>query len=157
VEEFRALVDELTADDDVIGLILGGSRGRGVYVREESDWDLYVVLRDGALLDEYAARYPSQHGDRIEVLLRSPRGLENEPAWNRYTFCHLEPLLDRSDGWLTETLRTLTTVDIAAAAEPLDAYVNQYYRAVKGTDEAGRLLDAAESVWWFLEFAPAGG
>jgi predicted nucleotidyltransferase len=152
VGDYHALVEEFTADQNVIGLILGGSRGRGLYIREDSDWDLYVVLRDGALLDEYAARYPSQHGDRIEVLLRSPRGLDNEPTWNRYTFCHLEPLLDRSEGWLAETLRRLTTVDPATAGEPLDAYVNQYYRAVKGTDETGRLLDAAESVWWFLEF-----
>jgi predicted nucleotidyltransferase len=152
VAEFSALVDELTADDDVIGLILAGSRGRGMYVREESDWDLYVVLRDGASLDEYAARYLSQHGDRIEVLLRSRRGLEGEPAWNRYTFCHVEPLLDRSDGWLDETLRALTTVDPATAGEPLDGYVNLYYRSLKGTDEAGRRLDAAESVSWFLEF-----
>jgi len=152
VAEFSALVDELTADDDVIGLILAGSRGRGVYVRDESDWDLYVVLRDGASLDDYAARYPSQHGDRIEVLLRSRRGLEGEPAWNRYTFCHVEPLLDRSGGWLDETLRALTTVDPGTAAEPLDGYVNLYYRSLKGTDEAGCRLDAAESVAWFLEF-----
>jgi predicted nucleotidyltransferase len=152
VAEFSALVDELTADDGVIGLILAGSRGRGVYVRDESDWDLYVVLRDGTSLDEYAARYPSKHGDLIEVLLRSCRGLEAEPAWNRYTFCHVEPLLDRSEGWLDETLRALTTVEPATAGDPLDGYVNLYYRSLKGTDEGGRRLDAAESVSWFLEF-----
>ncbi|MHB8468621.1 MAG: hypothetical protein ACYDCH_02535 [Gaiellaceae bacterium] len=70
----------------------------------------------------------------------------------RYTFCHVEPLLDRSGGWLGATLRTLTTVDPATAGEPLDGYVNAYYRSLKGTDPAGRLLDAAESVRWFLEF-----
>ena len=101
--EFSTLVDELSADDNVAGLILGGSRGRGVYVREESDWDLYVVLHDSADLAEYATRFPSRHGDRVEVILRSRSGLEGEPAWNRYTFCHVEPLLDRSDGWLTDT------------------------------------------------------
>jgi predicted nucleotidyltransferase len=150
--EFSALVDELTADDNVAGLILGGSRGRGVYVREESDWDLYVVLQDGAVLDEYAARYPSRHGDDVEVILRSRRGLANEPAWNRYTFCHVEPLLDRSGGWLADALQALTSVDPTTAGEPLDGYVNLAYRSLKGTDETGRLLDAAESVWWFLEF-----
>ena len=150
--EFSTLVDELSADDNVAGLILGGSRGRGVYVREESDWDLYVVLHDSADLAEYATRFPSRHGDRVEVILRSRSGLAGEPAWNRYTFCHVEPLLDRSDGWLTDTLRALTTVDPASAAEPLDGYINLYVRALKGTDESGRMFDAAESVWWFLEF-----
>lgn len=152
MDEFTALVDELTADDAVAGLILGGSRGRDAYVREDSDWDLYVVLHDGATVDDYAARYPSKHGDRVEVLLRSRAALADEPAWNRYTFCHVEPLLDRSGGWLGETLRTLTTVDPASAAEPLDNYVNLYYRSLKGTDLTGRRLDAAESVAWFLEF-----
>jgi hypothetical protein len=136
----------------VIGLLLGGSRGRGAFVRDDSDWDLYVVLRDASLLDEYAGRYPSRHGDAIEVLLRSLRGLESEPAWNRYTFCHLEPLLDRSDGQLATTLAALTSVDPGTAAEPLDGYVNLYYRALKGTDPLGRRFDAAESVSWFLDF-----
>src|ERR1035437_7649311 len=136
VAEFSTLVDELSADDNVAGLILGGSRGRGVYVREESDWDLYVVLHDSADLAEYATRFPSRHGDRVEVILRSRSGLAGEPAWNRYTFCHVEPLLDRSDGWLTDTLRALTTVDPASAAEPLDGYINLYVRALKGTDES---------------------
>jgi hypothetical protein len=136
----------------VIGLLLGGSRGRGAFVRPDSDWDLYVVLRDASLLDEYAERYPSQHGDAIEVILRSPRGLENEPTWNRYTFCHLAPLLDRSDGWLAATLESLTTVNPETAAELLDGYVNLYYRSLKGSDPLGQRLDAAESVSWFLEF-----
>jgi hypothetical protein len=53
VVELSSLVDELTTDDNVAGLILCGSRGRGVYVREESDWDLYVVLDDSVALDDY--------------------------------------------------------------------------------------------------------
>jgi predicted nucleotidyltransferase len=96
MHEFTSLVDELTADESVAGLVLGGSRGRDTYVRGDSDWDLYVVLHDGASVDDYAARYPSKHGDRVEVLLRSRDTLADEPASNRYTFCHVEPLLDRS-------------------------------------------------------------
>jgi len=136
----------------MVGLILAGSRGRGALVRDDSDWDLYVVLRDGALLNEYAERYTTRHGDPIEVILRSPEGLANEPGWNRYTFCHVEPLLDRSGGWLAETLRAITTADSATAGELLDGYVNSYYRSMKGTDELGRLFDAAESVSRFLDF-----
>lgn len=150
--DFDALVAELTADDNVAGLILAGSRGRGALVREDSDWDIYVVLREHALLDEYATRYSTRHGDPIEVILRTPEGLANEPTWNRYTFCHVEPMLDRSAGWLGETLTSITTVDPAAAGEPLDGYVNSYYRSLKGVDEVGRLFDAAESIAHFLDF-----
>ena len=121
-------------------------------MRDDSDWDLYVFLQERALLDEYVARYPTRHGDPIEVILRSRVGLANEPAWNRYTFCHVEPLLDRSGGWLGETLASITTVDPKTAGEPLDGYVNSYYRSLKGTEELGRLFDAAESVSHFLDF-----
>ena len=142
----------MSADENVVGLLLAGSRGRGALVRDESDYDLYVFLRDRALLEEYAARYPTRHGDPIEVILRSREGLAREPAWNRYTFCHVEPLLDRSGGWLRETLTAITTVDPATAGELLDGYVNSYYRSLKGTEELGRLFDAAESVSHFLDF-----
>jgi hypothetical protein len=149
VADFDALVDELSADPNVAGLLLAGSRGRAALVRDDSDWDLYVFLTEGVSLDEYAERYPSAHGDAVEVILRSRRGIENEPAWNRHTFCHIASLLDRSGGWLAEALRAITRVDPATAAAPLDAYVNSYYRWLK----AGSHFDAAESVAWFLEFA----
>jgi hypothetical protein len=154
-EPFDRLVAALEADPLVVGLVLGGSRGKGALVDDRSDHDLYVVLEEGADLDVYADRYPSRHGDAIEVLLLSRRGLEQMPAWNRYTFCHVEPLLDRSGGWLTETLRALSTVDPTSAAEPLDAYVNSLVRSLRNGERGlatAALLDAAESVSWFLEF-----
>jgi hypothetical protein len=150
---FDELVAELELDPLVVGLVLGGSRGKGALVDERSDHDLYVVLGAGADLAAYAGRYTSQHGDPVEVLLLSRRGLEQMPAW--YTFCHVDPLLDRSGGWLAETLRRLSTVDLASAAEPLDAYVNSLYRSLRNAERGlatAALLDAAESVPSFLEF-----
>ena len=152
VPDFEALVSELSADENVVGLLLAGSRGRGALVRDESDYDLYVFLRERSLLEAYAARYPTRHGDSIEVILRSREGFAKEPSWNRYTFCHVEPLFDRSSGWLGETLTAITTVDTTVAGELLDGYINSYYRSLKGTDELGKLFDAAESVSHFLDF-----
>jgi hypothetical protein len=152
---FDELVAELEADPLVVGLVLGGSRGKGALVDERSDHDLYVVLDDDEDLDAYAERYPSRHGEPVEVMLLSRRGLEGMPAWNRYTFCHVEPLLDRSGGWLPDVLRALSTVDAATAAEPLDAYVNSVYRSLRNAERrllTASLLDAGESVPWFLEF-----
>jgi hypothetical protein len=152
---FDEFLGEVETDPLVVGLVLGGSRGKGALVDDRSDHDLYVVLDDGADLDAYAERYPTRHGDPAEVMLLSRSGLERIPAWNRYTFCHVEPLLDRSDGWLLDALRALSTVDPATAAEPLDAYVNALYRSLRNGERGlatAALLDAAQSVPWFLEF-----
>ena len=46
---YAELVERARADEDVLGLILTGSRGRGFRVRPDSDWDVRLVLRDGAL------------------------------------------------------------------------------------------------------------
>lgn len=61
--EFAALVDQARGDPNILGLLLTGSRGLGGYVTPESDYDAYLILREADLLDEYAGRFPSTHGD----------------------------------------------------------------------------------------------
>jgi hypothetical protein len=68
-----------------------------------------------------------------------------------------ESLMDSGlTGEVAEALRRATTIDPATAAEPLDAYVNSYYRSAKNARlglELAALLDAQESVSQFLQFA----
>ena len=40
-----ALLDEAKQDDNVIGVVVFGSRGKGAFVTEASDWDVFVVVR----------------------------------------------------------------------------------------------------------------
>ncbi len=66
----------------------------------------------------------------------------------------LEPQLDKT-GEVAEALRVATTVDPATAGEPLDGYVNMLYRSLKNARvglELATLLDAQESIPWFLQF-----
>jgi hypothetical protein len=153
------LLGEAEADPDVVGVVLGGSRGKGALVTEHSDHDVYVIVRDEAALARWAERHPSRHGDPIEVILMTVERFRDHAvpgsptAWNAYTFAHVTPLVDRDQ--IADLVRSKGRVDPASAAEPLDAYVNSYYRSAKNARD-GLLfearLDAVESVPFFLEF-----
>ena len=113
---------------------------------EASDLDAIVVVR------ELQGRYPSGHGSPVEVV--EVTDLRMLPDWLRPAVLWVEPLLD-TDGVVAAQLREITTVDPATAGEPLDGYVNQLYRSLKNArvgEELGSLLDAQESIPWFLQF-----
>jgi predicted nucleotidyltransferase len=146
------LSDELIAgaraDRNVVGVVHSGSRGRGFYVTEQSDWDYFVVVR------ELRGEYPSEHGDRIEYSEITLERLADPPAWARPALLSVDLLLDKT-GEVAAALSTATTVDPATAGEPLDGYINMYYRSAKNARvglELGSLLDAQESIPWLLQF-----
>ena len=157
--DFESLLGEAEADPDVLGVVLGGSRGKGELVTEHSDHDVYVILRDEAAYERWSAAHPLRHGDPVEVITMSlerfrDHALPGSPsAWNAYTFAHVTPLVDR--GGIAELLAEKGRVDPATAGEPLDDYVNYYYRSAKSARDGRPFearLDAAESVPSFLEF-----
>ena len=143
-----ALLEEARGDDNVVGVVLFGSRGRGAFVTEQSDWDVFVVVR------EHRGERPFVHGARLETVEVTVDELRSPPAWNRYALAWLEPQLDKT-GEVAAAMLDAVRVDPATAGEPLDGYVNLYYRSAKNA-RAGlalaSLLDAQESVGWFLEF-----
>lgn len=148
---FDAVLRDAKADPEVIGVVLGGSRGKGALVTERSDIDVYVIVRDAEARVRWARAYPTRHGDPVEV---SVVGIAGFRAYGPdYAVAHATPLLDR--GGIAELLAAKGRVDPASAAEPLDAYINAYYRSAKnardGLGVAAR-LDAAESIPYFLEF-----
>jgi hypothetical protein len=154
--ELRALARR---DPNVVGLFLGGSRGKGL-VTEHSDYDVYMIV--SRRVGEYRRRFPLRHGDNPEVIVLSLAEFRRHAAvgsaseWNRYTFAHvvaeldktgeIQTLLDEKGALPREEARKI-------AAEALDDYMNYYYRAAKSFrdgNEVGARLDAAESVPSFL-------
>jgi hypothetical protein len=146
-------------DPNVIGLFLGGSRGKKV-ATDHSDYDVYLIV--SKKVGEYRRKFPLRHGEDPEIIVfslaefRRHAAVGSETEWNRYTFAHVVPELDRT-GEIQELLdekASLAKDDARRiAAEALDAYINQYYRSAKnfrdGDPFAGR-LDALESVPYFL-------
>jgi predicted nucleotidyltransferase len=154
--ELRALARR---DPNVVGLFLGGSRGKGL-ATERSDYDVYLIV--DRKVGEYRRRFPLRHGDDPEVIVmslaefRRHAAVGSELEWNRYTFAHVTAEIDKTGEIqaLLEEKGTLPREDARRiAAEALDDYINYYYRSAKSFrdgNELGGRLDAAESVPSFL-------
>jgi hypothetical protein len=143
-----ALLAEARDDDNVVGIVVFGSRGKGAFVTDASDWDVFVVV------GEHRNERPFVHGAKLETVEVTLDELRNQPAWNRYSLTWLEPQLDKT-GDVAAALHDAVRVDPQSAAEPLDGYVNMLYRSLKNARvglELASLLDAQESIPWFLEF-----
>ena len=158
MSEYAELVERARSDDDVVGLVLTGSRGRSFRVRPDSDHDVRLVLREGAL-----DTYSTPHGSAVEVfaLMRSAferTGLPGSGSeWDRYSYVSCELVLDKLDGEIGRLLEAKARLSEAEArtlaAAALDDYVNSYYRSARNHQNEllfEARLDAAESVASFL-------
>ncbi len=80
---YEVLVRRTQSEDNVLGLILAGSRGAGIFVTDRSDFDAYVILRSPH------AGWKAGHGEPVEVWPMTidefrRHALVGEPdAWNR--------------------------------------------------------------------------
>ena len=155
------LVAEAEADPDLVGVLLGGSPGRGPLVTDHSPLAVSSGAADGEARERWASKHPLRHGDPIEVIsitldfLRGRPAPRTPEAYDAYALAHVSVLVDKLDGELATLLEARERVDPASASEPLDDLVNYLYRARKsaraGRDGAAR-LDAAEAVGPLLEF-----
>ena len=141
------LLAEAREDENVIGVVVHGSRGRGLHVHDGSDWDVIVVVR------ERTGRYDSEErGSELEA--SEVTSLADLPRWMLPAVTWTTPALDKT-GAVAAELAEVTKVDPATAAEPLDDYVNSYYRSAKNARaglELAALLDAQESIPHYLDF-----
>jgi predicted nucleotidyltransferase len=136
------------SDGNVVGVAVFGSRAHGLHLHGRSDWDVLVAVR------ELAGDYSSERGEEVEIAQLSLARVADPPDWFRPALLHADVRLDKT-GELADALRRATTVDAATAGEPLDGYINMYYRSAKNTRAGLRLaalLDAQESIPWYLRF-----
>lgn len=154
------LVDELSGDANVVGLVLTGSAARAGMATPRSDLDVYVVLR---------APDPGRRTSRsaavdlpvctLDDLRTVPAPLNPDPDgwWERYSFAHVRLLLDRTDGELARLVDAWATLSGSESKQVLetylDGYVNYVYRSLTSHRDGRSLearLDAAESLPWLL-------
>jgi hypothetical protein len=160
--DYDRLLTDAEADEDVLGLVLTGSRGRGVFARPDSDWDVRLIVRDEQLA-EGDERFGTPHGSTVEVAVYSLAGFEDAGAlgstseWDRYSYAHAEVVIDKLAGRIAELVVEKGTLPPPAAFEiaerELGAYINSYYRSAKNLHNGLLVeahLDAAESISPFL-------
>lgn len=161
------VLERVSRHDAVVGVVVGGGRGKGVFT-DQSDWDVYLVVRDGedpgSLRSTLARDGPA---DRVELCgvftveqFEAHAAIGGAEEWNRYNFAHLVPELDRTPGRVLQHLcdaKEWLPEHVAAQRAPvaLDAFLNAYYRALKNERdgyEIAAALDAAEAVTGLLNF-----
>jgi nucleotidyltransferase-like protein len=140
------MFDEISADPQVVGIVLTGSHARGT-ATGHSDVDVCVVT---------TGRRPRRRTREIDEFSCTPEQLaDTSNQYMRYTFRGAKVILDR--GGVQELVDKQATPTAAEAhrwaAESLDGYVNFLYRAAK-SDRDGHptaaALDRAESIPWLL-------
>lgn len=157
-DAYAALVERAREDPAVVGLVLTGSRGRGFKVRDDSDFDVRLVVADDAY-DDCAAAYATPHGVPVEVVVFrlssfARAGLPGSGSeWDRYSYVRAEVVLDELDGEIRELVarkeRLKDDEARSVAAHALDDYVNSYYRSARNRHNGlalESLLDAGESI-----------
>jgi hypothetical protein len=150
---YRAFLASAAADENVVGVVLSGSRGAGAFVTDRSDFDVFVVTR------EPDDRWAFVYGSAVEMVALTLDAFETyalpggRDAWNRPAFLFAKVEIDGLDGAIgriVERKRRLTPDEAKTiAAESLDDYINALLRSLRNL-EAGRevegRLDAAETI-----------
>ncbi len=150
---YRAFLESAATDENVVGVVLSGSRGAGVFVTDRSDFDVFVVT------GEPDDRWPFVYGSAVEMVALTLDSFETyalpggRDAWNRPAFLFAKVEIDRLDGAIeriVERKRRLTPDEAKTiAGELLDDYINTLLRSLRNL-EAGRSLegrlDAAETI-----------
>jgi hypothetical protein len=127
-------------------------------VRPDSDWDVQLVARDGAVAD-CARRFATTRGGPVEVFVCTLAELEETGAvgspseWDRYSYARAEVVIDKAAGEIRRIVEAKAVLAPEEAREladrALDTYVNSFYRSAKSATRGLPLearLDAVESL-----------
>ncbi len=157
-KKYKEVLKESTENENIIGLFLGGSRGKSDdFITKNSDMDVYVVLSDNAS-QELKDKIKSYVSEFFEIRVLTLSELKNHAnwgsshEWDRYNFAHNKPVIDKT-GEVSKIMEEKGTLPestkLAVIKDSLDAYINKVYRSAKyfrdGKDMAG-YLDAVESL-----------
>ncbi|MFI7642816.1 hypothetical protein [Nonomuraea sp. NPDC049400] len=155
---YHAFVEIAVADPAVSGLVLKGSHAHDGMITEHSDYDLCVVLADGAATD--LTRFTGHRTPELDLVILSLAEFRaaGMPGFERYALARARVVLDRLDGGIAHILAAKARLDADEAfrnsGQWLDAYANSLYRSIKNDRDGHALaarLDAADSIRFLLE------
>ncbi len=160
-KEFESVLEKAKSDERVIGLILAGGRGKGVYT-ENSDYDVAIIATDESVSDvknEYKTKQ-----EMVEIVVRSISEFKNYATagsteeWDKYTFAHVKAQIDKT-GEIQKLIdeKGIFPKDqiLKVAKNALEGYLNSLYRSIKNNRDGNALashFDACESLPWLLIF-----
>ena len=158
---FEQILEKAKRDDRIIGLILTGGRGKGMFT-ENSDYDIAIITTDesvSSVKEEYKGKQ-----DIIDIGVLPISGFRIYAAvgtaedWDRYTYAHIKAQIDKTG----EIQKIIDEKGIfpkdkisKVAKNALGGYLNSLYRSVKNHRDGNLFasnFDASESLPWLLTF-----
>nr|MDO8112609.1 hypothetical protein [Candidatus Sigynarchaeota archaeon] len=150
---FQAICKEAERNPSIIGLFLGGSRGKGM-PKPHSDYDVYIIVKDGMAASVESSLKGTnapfhEFSKENDIIVLTMDGLKAYPPWagdgyETYDFLYLKAIVDKT-GMVQaiikeKSIRHVKPEDINLK---IDAYINFFYRSLKcirdGYDLGARL------------------
>ena len=154
--EFEKILNDCRNDPNVIGLILGGSRGKLLHTKH-SDYDFNIIVKPIAKAEYESKLKPLQSTFDIgiqtfdEFKVYAEWG--SESMWDRYNYTHVKATIDKTGGeiqlMIDEKGKVPSTQVFGFISANLDEYINQVYRSMKclrDQNAIGQRLEAATSI-----------
>ena len=160
-KEFEQILEKAKKDDRVIGLILTGGRGKGMFT-ENSDYDIAIITTDESVSDVKEECKGKQDIIDVGVLplsgFRSYAAVGTAEDWDRNTYAHIKAQIDKT-GEIQKIIdeKGILPKDHAlkTAKNALGGYLNSLYRSLKNHRDGNIFashFDACESLPWLLTF-----
>lgn len=159
---YEQLIKEAEENDNIVSMILVGSRGKG-FENENSDYDVIMIVSDG-VVDIFKNKYTKHSFENVDLMIHSLSefkayanwGGSSEEIWNRYDYAHCKILFDKTNS-LSAVIQEKGYIPEEKLNEFIDywidGYVNGVYRSVKcisNNNMLGAHLEAANSIFDLL-------
>ena len=154
MDHYETILKEAKENDDILGLILSGSRGKE-FENEYSDYDIQIIAKDEAV-EALKQKYKNVENMDLSVSPLSDFKKHSEwgspEAWDRYDYAHIKILVDKT-GELQKLVKEKGCIPpdkLGAFIDwNIDAYVNGVYRSVKcvrNKNSFGAHIEASNSM-----------
>lgn len=160
-KEFKKILERAKNDDRIIGLILTGGRGKGMFTKY-SDYDVALITTDESTLnvkEEYKGKQDIVGIGALPISeFRVYAEVGTAEEWDRYTYAHVKAQIDKTGEIqkIIDKKATLPKEDILQVAKnALDGYFNFLYRSIKNYRDGNMPashFDACESLPRLLTF-----
>lgn len=153
---YEQVLEDAKGNDEIVGFILVGSRGKG-FENEHSDYDVVIVVRDDA--EATRKNYDEKEFDNLDLKILSLSDFkkfadwESPEAWDRYSFAHVKILVDKTSGELENIIKAKGEIPAdkldAFIDQWIDGYVNGVFRSIKcirNKNAIGAHLEAVNSM-----------
>lgn len=138
MNDYEQILKEAQENDEVVALVLLGSRGKG-FENEYSDYDMIMITNDESI--DLIKKYKDKKLDNVDLTVKSLSDFKNfanwesPESWDRYNYAHVKILVDKTNYELAKIIEEKGHIPKDKQSKFIDwwidGYVNGVYRSVK--------------------------